>query len=124
MTPADARAIRAAKALGHALGRSPAFRKFEDAQEAFMKANGLSDRLERYQRRQQEVQAARAWGGVDQAAEQQLDAEWDVLSRSHEVQAYLEAQEELIETCREIVSRISAGIGVDFGRACAAGGCC
>ena len=90
-----------------------------------MKTTGLRERFERYQRRQQEFQNTRAWGGADPVSEQQLDAEWQILSRTPEVQAYMEAQQELIDLCAEIVSTISAGIGVDFGRACApAGGCC
>ena len=89
-----------------------------------MKAPGLRDRLEAYQRRQQELQSARAWGGVDATLQQQLDEEWERLSRLPEFQAYMEAQQELIDLCGEVVSRITEGIGVDFGRACAAGGGC
>lgn len=123
MTPADARAVQAARALGDALGRSAAFRKFEKAYEAFMKVDGLSGRLERYQREQESMQAARAWGGADQAAVRRQDAEWQELSRTPEVQAYLETQEEFLDTCRQVVSQISAGIGIDLARTCAAG-CC
>ncbi len=89
-----------------------------------MKAPGLRDRFEACQRRQQELQNARAWGGVDEAQERQLDEEWERLSRLHEFQAYMEAQQELIEVCTEMVSRITDGIGLDFARACATGGCC
>jgi len=121
----ETRAIQAANDLGHALVRSPAFRNFEAAQEAFMKADGLRERFDRYQRRRQDLQNARAWGGLDPAVERELDAEWQRLSRMPEVQAYQEAQEELIQLCTQIVAKISAGVGIDFGRACApAGGCC
>ena len=89
-----------------------------------MKAPGLRERFEAYRRRQQELQNARAWGGADEALERQLDEEWERLSRVPEFQAYMEAQQELIELCGEVVSRITEGIGLDFGRACAAGGCC
>lgn len=121
---AEAHAVQAATAVGRALGRTATFRKYETAQEAFMKAPGLRDRLEAYQRRQQELQSARAWGGVDATLQQQLDEEWERLSRLPEFQAYMEAQQELIDLCGEVVSRITEGIGVDFGRACAAGGGC
>jgi cell fate (sporulation/competence/biofilm development) regulator YlbF (YheA/YmcA/DUF963 family) len=105
--------------------RSLAFRNFEAAQEAFMKADGLRERFEKYQRRQQDLQNARAWGGLDLAVERELDAEWQRLSRIPEVQAYQEAQEQLTQLCTQIVAKISAGVGIHFGRACApAGGCC
>ncbi len=121
---AEVHAVQAATAVGRALGRTATFRKYETAQEAFMKAPGLRDRFEAYQRRQQELQNARAWGGVDAAQERQLDQEWERLSRLPEFQAYMEAQQELIELCTEVVSRITDGVGLDFSRACAAGGCC
>lgn len=125
-TPAaELRAVQAATAVGRALGRTATFRKYEVAQETFMNTAGLRDRLEAYQRRQQDLQNARAWGGADPTAEQQLDAEWERLSRMPEIQGYMEAQQELIELCGQVVNRISAGVGIDFGRACApAGGCC
>ncbi len=124
ITPGDARAVQAARALGQALGRSPAFRKFEEAQDAFMKADGLSARLERYQSAQRDVQAARAWGGAEESAVRQLEAEWQALCLIPEVQAYLQAQEELLDSCRKVVGRITAGVGIDFARTCAAGACC
>ncbi len=121
----EAQAMHAAAALGHTLGRSPAFRKFEAAQEALMTTDGLRDRLEACQRRQDALQKARAWGGADPAAEQELNAEWQRLLAMPEVRAYQEAQEELIELCAKVVSKISAGIGLDFSRACApTGRCC
>jgi len=124
-TGSETRAIQAANDLGHALVRSLAFRNFEAAQEAFMKADGLRERFEKYQRRQQDLQNARAWGGLDLAVERELDAEWQRLSRIPEVQAYQEAQEQLTQLCTQIVAKISAGVGIHFGRACApAGGCC
>ncbi len=124
MAPGDARAVQAARALGQALGRSPALRKFEEAQDAFTKVSGLSERLEKYQQAQQEMQATRAWGGVEQSAVDRLEAEWQALCRIPEVQAYLQAQEELLDSCREVVVKITAGVGIDFARTCAAGGCC
>ncbi len=89
-----------------------------------MQAPGLRDRFEAYQRSQLELQKARAWGGADKALERHLDEEWERLSRVPEFQLYMEAQQEVIELCGEVVSRITEGIGLDFGRACAAGGCC
>ncbi len=124
-TGSEARAMQAAAALGQTLGRSPAFRKFEAAQEALMTTDGLRNRLEACQRRQDALQKARAWGGADPAAQQELDAEWQRLLAMPEVRAYQEAQEELVELCAKIVSEISAGVNLDFSRACApSGGCC
>lgn len=82
---AETRAVQAATAVGRALGRTATFRKYETAQESFMTTKGLRQRFEAYQHRQQEFQNARAWGGVDPAVEQQLDAEWQMLSRTPEV---------------------------------------
>ena len=85
------------------------------AQETFMKADGLSDRLREVPARAAGDAARARLGWRRPGDEQQLDAEWRELSRTPEVQAYLEAQQEVIEMCRQVVSRISAGIGVDFG---------
>ncbi len=72
----EAAALEKAKGLARAIGESPAFKAFEAAQEALVEDRELSQRLEAFQRRQQEVQFARAWSGADRQQEQAPETEW------------------------------------------------
>lgn len=121
----EAAALEKARALALAIGESPSFKAFEAAQEALMADREVNRRLQAYQARAQELQAARAWGGADPLAEEALEAEWQRLSFLPEVRRSLRAQEELVSLFREVTALISEAIGLDYGAACSpAGGCC
>lgn len=121
----EATALEKARALARAIGESPVFRAFETAQEALVENREVQGRLDAYQSRLGELQAARAWGGADPLAEEALEAEWQKLSCLPEVRHYLRAQAELAGLLREVTALISEAIGLDFGAACSpAGGCC
>ena len=118
-------ALEKARALARAVGESPSFKAFEAAQEALMADREVNRRLQAFQRRQQEVRFARAWGGGDPAQEAALEEEWRTLSRTATLQAYLRAQEQLRDILRVVAGMISQEIGIDYGAACSpAGGCC
>ncbi len=121
----EATALDKARALARAIGESAAFRAFEAAQEALAADQDVSRRLQAFQRRQQEVQLARTWGGVDPLEEEGLEEGWRKLSLMPALRSYLHAQEDLTALLREVAGVISQEIGVDYGAACApAGGCC
>lgn len=118
-------ALEKARALARAIGESSVFRAFEAAQEALMADREVSQRLQAFQRHQQEVQFARAWGGADPLEEEALEEEWQTLSQMPTLQTYLQAQEGLTALLREVAGVISQEIGIDYGAACSpAGGCC
>jgi len=118
-------ALEKARALARAVGESPSFKAFEAAQEALMADREVNRRLQAFQRRQQEVRFARAWGGGDPAQDAALEEEWRTLSRTATLQAYLRAQEQLTDVLRVVAGMISQEIGIDYGAACSpAGGCC
>ncbi len=118
-------ALEKARALARAIGESPSFKAFEAAQEALMADREVNQKLQAFQRRQQEVRFARAWGGGDPAQEAALEEEWRTLSRTATLQAHLRAQEQLTDALRMVAGIISQDIGIDYGAACSpAGGCC
>ena len=118
-------ALEKARALARAIGESPSFQAFEAAQEALVADREVTRKLQAFQRRQQEVRFARAWGGGDPAQETALEEEWRTLSRTATLQAHLRAQEQLTDALRMVAGIISQDIGIDYGAACSpAGGCC
>jgi cell fate (sporulation/competence/biofilm development) regulator YlbF (YheA/YmcA/DUF963 family) len=118
-------ALEKARALARAVGESLSFKAFEAAQEALMADGEVHRRLQAFQRRQQEVRVARAWGGADPAEDAALEEEWRTLSRTATLQAHLRAQEQLTDALRMVAGIISRDIGIDYGAACSpAGGCC
>jgi cell fate (sporulation/competence/biofilm development) regulator YlbF (YheA/YmcA/DUF963 family) len=118
-------ALEKARALARAVGESPSFKAFEATQEALMADREVNRRLQAFQRRQQEVRFARAWGGGDPAQDAALEEEWRTLSWTATLQAYLRAQEQLTDVLRVVAGMISQEIGIDYGAACSpAGGCC
>lgn len=120
-----AAALEKARALARAVGESPSFKAFEAAQETLMADREVNQRLQAFQRRQQEVRVAHAWGGGDPAQEAALEEEWQTLSRTATLQAYLRAQEQLTDILRVVAGIISQETGIDYGAACSpAGGCC
>lgn len=128
VTAADnavAAAMKAARALGRALGESPEFQRFEAAYEAFRADEAARRRLEDFQSRQQRLRMAALWGGADEHAQKQLEREWQSISKMPSLAGYLRAQEQLTALLREVITKISAEIGVDYGAACSpSGGCC
>ncbi len=121
----EAAALERARALALAVGVSPSFKAFEVAQEALVADREVNRRLEAFQRREQEVRFARAWGGGDPAQDAALEEEWRTLSQTPTLQAYLQAQEQLTDLLRAVAGMISQETGIDYGAACApAGGCC
>lgn len=118
-------ALEKARALARAIGGSPVFKEFEAAHEALIEDGELSQRLDAFQQRQQELLFARAWGGADPVREQALEAEWQTLSHTPTLRAHLKAQRELTALFREVAGIISQEIGIDYGAACSpGGGCC
>ena len=120
-----AAAIEAARALGRALGESPAFKQFESAYEFFQADGAARRKLADFQARQQEIRLAAMWGGADPREQKKLEREWQNISAMPSLSAYLGAQQELTVLLREATGKISAEIGVDYGAACSpSGGCC
>lgn len=56
-------ALEAARALARAIGESEIFRRFEAAQDAFMRDETARTRFQTYQTREQELRLAAMWGG-------------------------------------------------------------
>ncbi len=120
----DAAAMDAARALGHAVGESAAFRRFETSQEAFQSDQAARQRLAEFQERQQKARMAAAWAGAG-AQEDEVEREWQSVSAMPSLSGYLRAQEELTALLRDVTGKISEEIRVDYGAACApSGGCC
>ncbi len=118
-------AMAAARSLGRAIEESAAFKRFDAAYGTFMADDVARHKLRDYQLRQQQLRMAEAWGGADQDQREKLEREWRSISSLPTIGLYLREQEELTILLRETVGKISAGIGVDFGIACApSGGCC
>lgn len=121
----QAAALEKARALARAVGESPSFKAFEAAHEALMEDREVNRKLQAFQRRQQEVRLAHAWGGGDPAQDAALKEEWETLSQTPTLQAHLRAQEQLMDALRVVTGIISQEIGIDYGAACSpAGGCC
>lgn len=118
-------ALESARSLAQAIGESDIFRRFETAQDAFQADATAQSRLRAYQAHQQDLRVAAMWGGEAQEEQRALEREWQELSRLPTLQEYLQAQDALRELFRDVTGRITQGIGVDYGAACApAGGCC
>ncbi len=121
----DAAAVDAARALGHAVGESAVFRRFEASQEAFQSDQAARQRLAEFQEHQQKARMAAAWAGSGAQKEDEVEREWQSVSAMPSLSGYLRAQEEITALLREVTGKISDEIGVDYGAACApSGGCC
>ncbi|GAO01256.1 YlbF family regulator [Anaeromyxobacter sp. PSR-1] len=115
----------AARSLGRTIGETSAFKRFEIAFESFCADADAQRRLTDHRTRQLEVQQAATWGGADPSEERRLEEEWAALLALPVVHDYVHAEEHLTSLLREAAERISRGVGMDFGAACApAGGCC
>jgi cell fate (sporulation/competence/biofilm development) regulator YlbF (YheA/YmcA/DUF963 family) len=118
-------ALERARALARAIGESSAFRAFEAAQQALQDDGALAERLQAFQRRQQELRFAQEWGSTDPAQMAALEEEWSTLSAVPTLQEYLRAQEELTGLLSEVVGVLNGQLGLDYGAICApAGSCC
>ncbi len=102
----EAAALDAARALARAIGESGVFRAFEEARDRLMSDIELTRRLRGCQRRRQEFDAARAWGGGDPHEEEALEAEWRGLSGLPVVREYLRTQDDLILLLQEVAALI------------------
>jgi len=124
-TDLEATAMDAARALARAIGESATFRAFEEARDTLMTDVELTRRLRSYQRRRQEFETVRSWGGGDPREADKLEAEWRALVEVRLVREYLRTQDDLVVFLREVAALISQEIGMDYASACApAGGCC
>ncbi len=120
-----AAAMAAARSLGRALGESSVFKRYEAAYEVFQADDAAQRSLRDFQTRQEELRMAGMWGGADRREQDRLEREWQSISSLPSLGVFLRAQEDLIALIREVVGKISAEIGVDFGTACSpSGGCC
>lgn len=118
-------ALEAARALAQAIGESEIFRRFEEAQDAFMRDEPVRRRFQTYQVREQELNLAAMWGGAQPDDQAALQREWQQVSAMPTLRAYLEARAAVRDLFREVAGRITENIGVDYGAACSpAGGCC
>lgn len=121
----QALALDAARTLARAIGESEVFRRYEAAQDAFMRDEQARSRFQTYQVREQELQLAAMWGGAQPDDHHALQREWLEVSALPTLRAYLEAREAVRLLFREVTGRITDDIGVDYGAACSpAGGCC
>ncbi len=121
----EAAALEAARVLAHALAESPAYRKFETAQELFQADETAQQKLEAFESKQLELRRVAAWGGASRKEQKALEDEWRSLIAIPSLGAYLRAQEALTASFRESARVISDAMGVDFGAVCSpSGGCC
>lgn len=118
-------ALEAARALARAIGESEIFRRFEAAQDAFMRDEPARRRFQAYQVREEELNLAAMWGGPQPDDQVALQREWQQVSAMPALRAYLEARAAVRDLFQEVTGRITEDIGVDYGAACSpAGGCC
>ncbi len=115
----------AARALARAIAESPAFRRFEVAQEKFTNDTKLQQQLADYQAQQKQAQLVSLWDGAQANKTINLEQQWNALLKNPVLTEYLDSEAKLRNLLRDATAKITQQVGIDYGAACTpAGGCC
>jgi len=106
-----------------ALAESQQFKTFEQATLRFRQDEAAQKDMQAYREKQQELRSPMRIGGVDPAAQAELERLHDAWLAHETVLEYLEAQAELVGYCQTLGDLLSGMLGLDFPATCAAS-CC
>ena len=116
----------ATKAFAAALAAKPEFQAYEEAFFAIRQDHMAQWAVQAFQEKQRSLQIIQQLGAASQEYQQDMDEltrlQHDMLSHTT-VEAYLGAQNDLVQLCRTIAKELSQEIGLDFVSACRSG-CC
>lgn len=121
--PTETDVQTATKAFAAALAATPEFQAFEEAAFAFRQDSAAQEAVQAFQEKQRSLQVMQQLGALGQSELDELSRLQQEMLSHTTVNAYIEAQDDLVELCRMAGKALSQAIGLDFVSACRSG-CC
>ena len=114
--------VEMGRQLGEEIAELPEYQSFESARQAVQADDEAQQKIQEFEEVRQQFMLARQTG---QAGEEDLQGVQEAQEELHALpvmEAFLEAQEELVDELEEVNRAISEPLAIDFGGE--AGGCC
>lgn len=115
--------LSVARDFAAALAETPQFKAFEQAADRFQQDQEAQQITQAYQQKQHALRALLMLNAVSKEEQAELERLHDLFVTHPMVQAYFEAQTELIALCQTLGDALSQAIGLNYAAACGVS-CC
>lgn len=117
--------LEGSKKFARAIGESPQFQQYEGTTQRMRNDREAQRLLSELQEAEQTLQMTQSWGGASDEDTKRFEHLRESVLSNPTLKAHFEAQDNLVQTLKELNVFISDKVGFDFANlAKPAGGCC